>query len=74
VRAAPARPKDEAPSRALKIFGSLLAPTTVLTALLFYFGVRHATYFCEWFGVHYSVLGLSAPDYLIRSADRPSTE
>ncbi|GHH28828.1 hypothetical protein [Lentzea cavernae] len=69
MRAAPARPKDEAPSRALKVFGSLLAPTTVLTALLFYFGVRHATYFCEWFGVHYSVLGLSAPDYLIRSAD-----
>lgn len=51
------------------MFGSLLAPTTVLTALLFYFGVRHATFFCEWFGVHYSVLGLSAPDYLIRSAD-----
>ncbi|MCP2244135.1 hypothetical protein [Lentzea aerocolonigenes] len=69
MRAAPARPKDEAPSKALKVFGSLLAPTTVLTALLFYFGTRHATYFCEWFGVHYSVLGLSAPDYLIRSAD-----
>lgn len=69
MRAAPAKTKDEAPSKALRVFGSLLAPTTVLTALLFYFGTRHATYFCEWFGVHYSVLGLSAPDYLIRSAD-----
>jgi hypothetical protein len=69
VRAAPARPRDEASSKALRVFGSLLAPTTVLTALLFYFGTRHATYFCERFGVHYSVLGLSAPDYLIRSAD-----
>ncbi|MFI6094459.1 hypothetical protein ACIA8G_02835 [Lentzea sp. NPDC051213] len=69
MRAAPARPKEEAPSKALRVFGSLLAPTTVLTALLFYFGTRHATFFCEWFGVHYSVLGLSAPDYLIRSAD-----
>jgi hypothetical protein len=69
VRAAPSGPKDEAPSRALKVVGSLLAPTTVLTALLFYFGVRHATFFCEWFGVHHSVLALSAPDCLIRSAD-----
>jgi len=69
VRAAPARPKDEAPSKALRVFGSLLAPTTVLTALLFHFGTRHATFFCEWFGVHYSVLGLSAPDFLIRSSD-----
>lgn len=69
MRAAPARPRDEAPSKALRVFGSLLAPTTVLTALLFYFGTRHATYFCERFGVHYSVLGLSASDYLIRSAD-----
>ncbi|MFS8102385.1 hypothetical protein LFM09_35195 [Lentzea alba] len=69
MRAAPARPRDEAPSKALRVFGSLLAPTTVLTALLFYFGTRHATFFCQWFGVHYSVLGLSAPDYLIRSSD-----
>ncbi|NKE59327.1 hypothetical protein FXN61_21945 [Lentzea sp. PSKA42] len=69
MRATPARPKDDAPSKALRVFGSLLAPTTVLTALLFYFGTRHATFFCKWFGVHYSVLGLSAPDYLIRSSD-----
>ena len=69
MRATPARPKDEAPSRALRVFGSILAPTTVLTALLFFFGTRHAYFFCEWFGVHYSVLGLTAADYLIRSAD-----
>ena len=69
MRPAPARPRDEAPSKGLRVFGSLLAPTTVLTALLFYFGTRHAIFFCEWFGVHYSVLGLSAPDYLIRSSD-----
>lgn len=69
MRPAPARPKDEAPSKALKVFGSLLAPTTVLTGLLFLFGTRHATFFCERFGVHHSVLGLTASDYLIRSAD-----
>ena len=69
MRPAPARQKDDAPSKALKVFGSLLAPTTVLTGLLFFFGTRHATFFCDWFGVHHSVLGLTAPDYLIRSAD-----
>lgn len=58
-----------APSRALKVFSSILAPTTVLTALLFYFGVQHANAFCGWFGVHYSVLGLSVADYLIRASD-----
>lgn len=58
-----------APSRALKVFSSILAPTTVLTALLFYFGTQHANAFCRWFGVHYSVLGLSVPDYLVRASD-----
>ena len=58
-----------APSRALKVFSSILAPTTVLTALLFYFGSQHANAFCGWFGVHYSVLGLTVSDYLIRASD-----
>lgn len=66
---APSRPAASAPSRALRIFGSILAPTTVLTALLFYFGYQHATWFCQWFGVHHSVLGLTAQDYLIRASD-----
>ncbi|MEU5693092.1 hypothetical protein [Actinosynnema sp. NPDC020468] len=60
---------DSAPSRAVKVFGAILAPTTVLTALLFYFGTKHAYWFCQWFGVPYTTLGLSAQDYLIRSAD-----
>ncbi|WP_328646786.1 hypothetical protein OHS58_00565 [Amycolatopsis sp. NBC_00348] len=59
----------DAPSRALKVFSSILAPTTVLTALLFYFGTQHANAFYGWFGVHYSVLGLSVADYLIRASD-----
>jgi hypothetical protein len=58
-----------APSRALKVFGSILAPTTVLTALLFHFGTQHANWFCEWFAVNYTALGLSPQDYLIRSSD-----
>jgi hypothetical protein len=60
---------EAAPSRALKVFSSILAPTTVLTALLFYFGTQHANAFYRWFGVHYSVLGFSVADYLIRATD-----
>ncbi|TWP51774.1 hypothetical protein FKR81_13000 [Lentzea tibetensis] len=63
-------PQDtNAPAKALRIFGSILAPTTVLTALLFYFGNQHANWFCRWFGVEYTTLGLTASDYLIRSSD-----
>ncbi len=69
VAGSPKPVTNEAPSRALKVFSSILAPTTVLTALLFYFGTQHARAFCEWFGVHYSVLGLSVADYLIRASD-----
>ncbi len=69
VAGPPKAEAPDAPSRALKVFGSILAPTTVLTALLFYFGTRHADAFCGWFGVHYSVLGLSVSDYLIRASD-----
>jgi hypothetical protein len=64
------RPRDtDAPAKALRIFGSILAPTTVLTALLFYFGNQHANWFCKWFGVEYTTLGLTASDYLIRASD-----
>src|SRR5918911_1335418 len=40
---------------ALKIAGSIVAPTTLLTALLFYFGLLHAYWFCQYFGVNYTV-------------------
>lgn len=69
VAGQPKAEAPDAPSRALKVFSSILAPTTVLTALLFYFGTQHANAFCGWFGVHYSVLGLSVSDYLIRAGD-----
>jgi hypothetical protein len=61
---------DSPPQRkALAFFGSVIAPTTVLTALLFYFGRLHADWFFRYFGVNYTVLGLSTQDYLLRSAD-----
>jgi hypothetical protein len=55
--------------KALALFGAVIAPTTVLTALLFYFGMLHAYWFFQYFGVNYTVLGLTTPDYLLRSAD-----
>lgn len=52
-----------------RIFGSIVAPTTLLTALLFYFGWSHAYWFFAYFGVNSTVLDLTTQDYLIRSID-----
>ena len=53
----------------LKIVGAVVAPTTLLTALLFYFGRLHITGLFRYLGVNFTVLDLTAQDYLIRSAD-----
>ena len=39
-------------SRLAKILGNVVAPTTALTALLFYFGWSHAYWFFDYFGVN----------------------
>lgn len=56
-------------SQAGKIFGAVIAPTTLLSALLYYFGWAHAFYFFNYFGVNSTVLRFSTTDYLIRSVD-----
>src|SRR6478672_9671421 len=55
--------------KAITVVGTVIAPTTLLTALAFYFGRLHATGFCRYFGVDYTLLNLTAADYLVRSAD-----
>jgi hypothetical protein len=55
--------------KVLKVFSTVVAPTTLLTALLLYFGRMHATGLFRFLGVQYTVLDLSAQDYLVRSAD-----
>jgi hypothetical protein len=46
-----------------------VAPTTLVTALLYYFGrISSAAYF-SYFAVQQSALGFSPTDYLLRSAD-----
>lgn len=51
----------------LKIVGSVVAPTTLLTALLFYFGLMFAIEYFWYFGVNWTVLNLPVQNYLILS-------
>ena len=64
-----AEPDASGPSRGVKLIGSILAPTTFLTALLLYFGNQHAYWFFDYFGVNATTMGLTTQDYLIRSVD-----
>jgi hypothetical protein len=56
-------------SQLLTIVGTVVAHTTLLTALLFYFGRLHVTGFFRYLGVNFTVMGLTFEDYMIRSAD-----
>jgi hypothetical protein len=55
--------------RALKAVGSIVGPASLITALMFYFGVQHANFYFNYFGVNYTVMGLTTQDFLLRSAD-----
>lgn len=57
------------PSRGIKLIGSILGPTTFLTALLLYFGNQHANWFFNYFGVNATIMDLSTREYVIRSVD-----
>jgi hypothetical protein len=46
-----------------------VAPTTLLTSLLFYFGWSRAYWFYDYFGVHSTLLGLTTQDYVQQSLD-----
>lgn len=58
----------EAVPQALKVVGSIVAPTTLLTALFLYFGLLYAVAYFRYFGVNYTVLDLPNQGYLILSA------
>ncbi|MPZ62166.1 MAG: hypothetical protein GEU93_12900 [Propionibacteriales bacterium] len=55
--------------RLTRLAAEIVAPTTLLTALLFYFGWSHAYWFFDYFGVSSTVLGLTTQDYLMRAVD-----
>ena len=58
----------EAVPRALQVVGSIVAPTTLLTALFVYFGLMYAIGYYRYFGVNYTVLDLPTQGLLILSA------
>jgi hypothetical protein len=58
----------DAVPQALKVVGSIVAPTTLLTALFLYFGLLYAVAYYRFFGVNYTVLDLPNQGYLILSA------
>jgi uncharacterized membrane protein YbaN (DUF454 family) len=55
--------------RIVKLTASIVAPVTVLTALLFYFGFARTNALYSWFGIDASTLGFSTQDYLVRSVE-----
>ncbi|TFV86290.1 hypothetical protein [Blastococcus sp. CT_GayMR16] len=59
----------EALPRLVKVAGEVVAPATLLTALLFQFGRLHSAGYFRHFGVNFTVLDLSTTDFLIVGAD-----
>ncbi|WP_433298605.1 hypothetical protein ACQPZQ_21480 [Pseudonocardia sp. CA-142604] len=55
--------------RVLRLVGSIVAPTTLLTGLLFYFGLLYAVGYYRHLGLNFTALDLPAQAYLINSAD-----
>ena len=70
---APEPPQPDAESRlpalpqVLKILGSVVAPTTLLTALMYYFGRQAYAGLLWYFGSDVTVLDLTVQDYLNNS-------
>ncbi|MFF2276170.1 hypothetical protein [Agromyces sp. NPDC058126] len=63
------RAAEPGPWRVVKGIAAIITPLTLITALMFYFGLIHAYWFFGGFGVDYSVFELSPEDYILRSAD-----
>lgn len=53
----------------LETVGLVVAPTTLLTSLLFFFGYMRSSALWDRFGLDLSVLGFSTQDYLLRGID-----
>lgn len=53
----------------VRMLGAVVAPTTLVSALLYWFGFSHATRLYGYFGIDSAQLGLGTRDYLIRSLD-----
>ncbi|GGN91021.1 hypothetical protein GCM10011579_087520 [Streptomyces albiflavescens] len=51
------------------LFGAVVAPTSFVTGLMYYFGLNQAWWFYAYFGVDSTLLGLGTTDYLVISVD-----
>ncbi|WP_410655015.1 hypothetical protein [Amycolatopsis sp. lyj-112] len=60
---------DPGPPRALKLIGTVLANTTLLTALLYFFGLIDTQTFFAYFRVHYTLLGQTPDEIFARGID-----
>jgi hypothetical protein len=54
---------------ALELAGKVVAPATIVAALLYYFGWVRTRWLLLTFGIDYSIVGLSSQDYVLRSID-----
>ncbi len=52
-----------------KVIGQIVAPITLITALLIFFGWSRTTALFGWFGIDPTSLGFSSTDYLLTSQD-----
>ncbi|WP_448626113.1 hypothetical protein [Geodermatophilus sp. URMC 64] len=59
----------EALPRLLKIVGGIVAPTTLLTGLLFHFGRMHSAGYYRWFRINFTALDLTTNDFLFSGVD-----
>jgi hypothetical protein len=57
------------PWQIVKAAASFITPVTLITGLMYYFGLLHAYWFFGGFGVDYTVFELTPEDYILRSAD-----
>lgn len=60
---------DSGPARALRVVASVAANVTLLTGLLYYFGLLYTQVFFSYFRVHYTLLGQTADEILARGVD-----
>ncbi len=60
---------DPGPPQALKLVGTVLANTTLLTALLYFFGLIETQVFFAYFRVHYTLLAQTPDEIFARGVD-----
>jgi hypothetical protein len=55
--------------RVIGLVAAVVAPTTLITALAYYFGYRRERAFAGFFGIDVSALNFTTTDYVLRSVD-----